>query len=1781
VDASLNENNPCVNGAVAGANVDDVHSGAIQASIKVVTIPQSVLLSETVIFAVCYAEVNGLSVDATWRDSGIRYMISMLKSIELGTLTIKTGGHIASQAAIQLAYSGSLAETAGLSLVDQTLNGGYPCFSGVVAAATPDVQHTGALSAGAGTKVFAADTYGLSPSVKFALCYTSSASPGVTSAWFDSGLRITVSKISSTLYGVESGRTERTAVSVTTPDDVFPQVVNAKVQYTGDLAAHRWLALVDASLNSNVPCTTGTEAAPTGSHAATQADTTHSGSIRAASSTKEVTVPQTILLSELKTYAVCYAETDGGPTDSTWRDSHIRYKMTKIETLTVDAGSLAATFMFKTTGHLPNIAGLSLTYGGSLTAAKYVSLVDNSLGSGNPCNTGSIAGGSSSSGKSGVKTGSATKVITVDTTALSPILTFAVCYDDDIGDTSIPWKDAGMRFTVAKVTSITYNWPVRMTSAATVATDTLPQVKDQVLTYTGDLANDKWISLVDATLNSANPCVTSSSAGKLLADADSQHSSSIQAASSSKVVTIPQAVLLDETKTFSLCYAETNGGLIDNTWADSYIRLKISKVLSVSSHSVTHRTYGQIASVDDLQLTYAGSLGNNFWISLVDQTLNSNDPCMSGAVSAAPVDMYHSGAIRSGLVNKVVTFDTLTMDTSTIFSVCFTDGDGSTSATWMDSGIRLTTSKVDTLLYGTYSTSYSIRTMSSHNIAAATNRLPQVANKAIFTFVGDIPANKWASLADSSLNSYNPCVDGTVAAATADSTHSGLLTAAAGTKVFTVPQITLLDETKTFAVCYATGHGGTNSSAGWQDTYLRVQMSKLESLSAHLVTHITTGQIARVIDLQLLYMGPIANNKWVSLTDMSGNNDFPCAQKLTYVIGTGYIYLSNDAAPASADATHSGSLTASMRTVVVNTLPLSTAHTFAVCYTETGGTNSASWSDSGVRLTVSKLTAVEYGSPVRTMVSSNLAAATNRLPHGMYAAVFTYTGDLGNAKYVSLVDASLSTGAGGNAYNPCVAGSVAAASVDTTHSGVMQAAANGKIVTVPQSTPGLLGLELVPLLLDSTKEYALCYAESDGSVTDPTWRDSYVRIQMSKMQNISAHTVTHTTSGQIARVGDPTKYINAAQTQSEIDELDLTYMGTLAVLKWISLIDETLDANFPCASGDVAAASADSQHSGVQQSSCIDCATGVPDNSVVSFNTLGLSTSKVFAVCYTEAGGDAAATWIDSGIRLTISKITTLTYSEIDTSSSFPKRTFTSRNVMRAINRLPQGENQAVFTYTGDLAADMWISIVDSTLNSYNPCMDGLVSAALADSTHSGVLQPASGTKVVTLPQLTLLNTEKPFALCYAETSGAVHDTSWRDSYVRVKFSKVQALSSHLKSHKTNGQIATLPSNFQYTAQGVTTGTLTQLLTYSGTLAHNKYIALVDQTLNSDFPCASAHIPKTVLDPAHSGVLQADSSTSTTAIDTRLLGTDKTFAVCYTESVADPASAFHQSTLFIDNPVTSAATMIQFTFSLNKAFEASDSITIVLPGFTFNTLSSPNYSGCGSTSFTTSTANSGTATAAITLIAATTQLVAVTQCTIQIMTGVVTSAATQVENYSGRTVAATIGAHEDISPTPLLTSTAVVAPALIRHSTLYVSRPHIQEATSIAFTFTCNSHIYVNDVISLVLPTWTWGTLPSTTTQGCGTTTFAASSSGSTTATATLSLTATTATLEAHVQCTITVASGITTSGLPQAENDEIRTVGVTLQGSDDIAPTSIIISSEVNHPDTTSTSKPNPNHNL
>jgi hypothetical protein len=1531
VDATLNYGYPCVNGSVAAGVADSTHSGPIQATTgtKAVIIPQDILLSENITYAVCYAVSSGAQSDLIWQYSGLRYLVSKLKSVSAHGVTHSTAGNIARTATLELVYDGPAAVYSWFTLVDSTLNGGYPCSTAGLSMKSMDESHSGLLRS-FGAKSIAVDTTFLSSTASFAFCYSEAAAvmsyngrwvhTGVLSPyaalgytkWVDSGVRLTIANVKhlifseNDVYGVPNRYLRSTNVMAAT--NRLPQAANVIVTYVGTLAAAKWLSLVDSTLNGGNPCVNV-------SVAAAGEDSTHSGATQAASGTKEVAIPQSTLLSEAKTFAVCYAEasdtswmdnywstTDSSwknsyrsaywsSTGDTWSDSYVRVKASKVASVS------AVSITHKTVGQIPSAESLQVTYSGALPANQWLSFVDDTVNAQFPCANGSHAAHAASSMYSGLLQASG-NMVTLNSSILPPSAVYAVCYSEG-GSQSDAWLDSGIRLRTPKIVALTYSWPgsayaappgpasspVREWNSIRLATNVLPQVLYTTVIYHGSMESGKRISLVDETLNSYSACILPAIAGAV---GDSTHSGMFKAPFESTEVAIQQFTLLDEDKVYAVCYADADGSSSDSTWRDSYIRVTISKIESLSSHTITHWTNGQIARVGgtkvvwngtsfvststdtlaecgtrrasrggciaDLQLTFSGSLGADKYVSLVDATLNGDFPCANGSIAAAGYDSLHSGAAQA--TDSVVIFDTLLLDSSKTFAACYTEGDGTSSAAWVDSGIRLTVSKITEVLYGTFSSSLPQRTFRSTNVMAPTNRLPQVAN-ATFTYVGDLGTAKWVSLIDSTLNGGNPCVKGAVAAAGDDSLHSGAVQAAIGTKEVTIPQSTLLDETKTFAICYAEYDGSTTDST-WSDSYIRIMVSQIESIVSSSVTHDTDGNIGSSRTLQLEYTGSFAPNQWIALLDDTFNSFEPCGSALLAI--------------TPLEGVSTGRLQALGRFITADSTQFASDIVLAVCYSAHGDLSST-WLDSGIRLTTPMVLQVLYGHthtiPLR--MSNYLTRATDVFPQAEDRQ-FSYTGALPAGKWFSLVDLTI------NNNNPCVIGAEAAHSADHLHSGTIQANSSNKMVTVPQFNTASL--------LNETKKFAICYAEANGLASDSTWRDSYIRYAISKVEYLHTSKVLYTNEGSLGR----------------LTSMKIKYVGTLAAYKWLSLVDDTLNSDFPCANATIAAGTADTLHSGAAQGLALPVtydSMGV--ESVVTFNTLGLNATKTFAACYSEGDGTASFGWVDTGIRFNMSKV-------VDVSYGVPARLIGTSSqevhIAPATNRLPSMSN-VVLRYAGELVDYKWLSLIHADINQGNPCAGGLYAAAPADAYHTGAHKAQSctgeshqcsraGTEVV-FTNIDQLDVSVTYAVCYTAGDGSTLDRGWEEAGIRIELSKIESLQAHAVKHVTNGQIARVGGSkiIWDGSRHVTTEVADLKLTLTGSLGGDKWVSLVDETFNANYPCANSTIAAAGYDSLHSGAAQA--SSSVVAFDTKGMSTTQTFAACYTEGDGTSSAAWFDS----------------------------------------------------------------------------------------------------------------------------------------------------------------------------------------------------------------------------------------------------------------------------------------------
>merc|ERR1712100_582787 len=98
--------------------------------------------------------------------------------------------------------------------------------------------------------------------------------------------------------------------------------------------------------------------------------------------------------------------------------------------------------------------------------------------------------------------------------------------------------------------------------------------------------------------------------------------------------------------------------------------------------------------------------------------------------------------------------------------------------------------------------------------------------------------------------------------------------------------------------------------------------------------------------------------------------------------------------------------------------------------------------------------------------------------------------------------------------------------------------AGNKEIVVPMS-----------VALDDSKVFTVCYSTGDGSGTDYSWRDSYVRVTISKIKDITATLVTHTVLGHMANHEDaaPLEFIYSGWSA-----------GSISANTWFSVVDQEM-----------------------------------------------------------------------------------------------------------------------------------------------------------------------------------------------------------------------------------------------------------------------------------------------------------------------------------------------------------------------------------------------------------------------------------------------------------------------------------------------------------------------------------------------------------------------------------------------------------------------------------------------
>jgi hypothetical protein len=386
--------------------------------------------------------------------------------------------------------------------------------------------------------------------------------------------------------------------------------------------------------------------------------------------------------------------------------------------------------------------------------------------------------------------------------------------------------------------------------------------------------------------------------------------------------------------------------------------------------------------------------------------------------------------------------------------------------------------------------------------------------------------------------------------------------------------------------------------------------------------------------------------------------------------------------------------------------------------------------------------------------------------------------------------------------------------------------------------------------------------------------------------------VEHTTTGVLPRTGAAVT-IEGVTVQTKVD---IGYKGSLAAgantrVSFVNAAQNSVATNGdgvainqPCiveanaeATAGATASGALPLHSSGTKKIIVDVdTTGLNSGTIGAANAF---TPYIFAVCYSEDG----TAWYDSGIRVTVGKMTSIEHG-IVAAPSFSKRPMyptlkmmdgtdqrlplawtdggagnlfglgLSHGISSARNVLPQTK-QTVIHYKTDVGAALgtgrFMSLVNAELNGYKPCYRESA-AALADNHHSGAILSTGGAlHTITIPQDTLLDHTKVFAVCYAITDGTTADTSWADSYVRVTISKVDSITSIGVTHKVNkydDQIASRALQIDKTTDYGTLDIVTGLDTphnnkldidYAGTLGTSAKFALVDDWQNGGFPCAT------------------------------------------------------------------------------------------------------------------------------------------------------------------------------------------------------------------------------------------------------------------------------------------------------------------------------------------------------
>jgi len=650
-----------------------------------------------------------------------------------------------------------------------------------------------------------------------------------------------------------------------------------------------------------------------------------------------------------------------------------------------------------------------------------------------------------------------------------------------------------------------------------------------------------------------------------------------------------------------------------------------------------------------------------------------------------------------------------------------------------------------------------------------------------------------------------------------------------------------------YTICYdGKGVGvGSHTTHGeqWFDTFIRLRFSEVASVTHHGAVHTMQGHLSNSDAFGLTYSGKVEQSPttYIALTEETQNSFDPCS------------------APVGTSSLSSGPKLANTTLVqaLFDTTTLDTTKNFAVCY----GATSTTMADSGIRVTVATMNKLgynwyQYSDHIperryeRLMYSTNVApvgcgaatcasdtdpAATNRLPvPGNPGNQMEFTGaeSLSNVQVMVIVDSSR------NNNNPCMDFSEILTPVAPNINSGQSQSTNG-------ASPRRFVVDETAMLSGSVSTYTTCYCSlhdhdaggwGHNGADVQTCRDSYIHMKPTIVQTITAYGQEHRTTGQVA---------SRATLGLQVDK-GLTSVFPDTTQGKLRMVDETLNNYHPCSAASIG---------GVDSVAVIESHETVRTFSV---KTDALSATKIYAVCYSQ---DGAVNWEDAGIRLTVPKVTDITYSApvrtLAASSCFampsphvpggianchPDPTKPSRRY----SQLPQS-HQLEFNYNGEsdgnLVPDGYtIRLVDHELGYNDPCRTGATASGTEDRRQTTVAITTAAGRAVTVSLSTgdLLDYDKTFALCYSEAAAtSFDDTDWRDSFIRITWSSIHTLKIH-----DNG-------NFDVTTKGMVPA-VPQLriewafssLSMPETDNNNHYspwIRLTAANMNDFYPCEAAN----------------------------------------------------------------------------------------------------------------------------------------------------------------------------------------------------------------------------------------------------------------------------------------------------------------------------------------------------